>query len=144
VHDLFTIPDFDQAHADNAWAWSQWAAASCIERNGDHIWYLELHHPDDGHGVALTCDYCGTTGHEVWDDFAEWPEGQIEGVQLADVMGTVTHNAPRAGRVRVEVEFWSNTYYSHYYGTDEYDAGVTITQLEPVEWEDDPDTEGTP
>jgi hypothetical protein len=62
-------------------------------------------------------------------------------------MGTVTHNAPRSGRVRVDAEFWSTSYYSHYHGTDEYDAGITITQLEPVEWEDDcchPNPEGTP
>ena len=147
MHDLFTIPDFDQAYADNAWAWSQWAAASCIERHGDHLWYLDLYHPEDGHGVALTCGYCHTTGGDAFDDFAEWPEGHIEGVELRDDMGVTLHNAPQAGRVRVDVKFWSTSYYSHYYGTDEYDAGITITQLEPVEWEDDcchPNPEGTP
>lgn len=130
-----TLTFFDQAAWDLQAAWSAWAAESCIERHGNHLRYLKLLHPEEDCRISLGCDYCGTSGHEQFSDFAEWPEGDIDGVELTDVMGTVTHNGRRAGRVRVHAEMWPHRYWTP--NGDEWDAGLTITQLEPVEWEEE-------
>jgi hypothetical protein len=146
---MWSETTYDQAHADNAWAWSQWAAASCIERHGDHLWYLDLYHPEEDSTVGLSCDYCHISGYDVWNDTAEFigteredgSTGILDGV-LLDLDAPIRHDGTRAGRVPVRVTLWQTTY--HGYDYTEYDAGLTLAQLGPVEWEDDPDTEGTP
>lgn len=141
---------FDQAAYDTYAAWSAWAAASCIERNRDHLWMLDLEWPDtddDDYGaVNLACNYCHTSGHDVWGDTAEFisvgtPDSDnfaevVPGVAL-DLDVPVRHLARRAGRIPVKVTLWQESYYSYFYGSTEYDAGLTIEAIGPPEWEEE-------
>lgn len=144
MHDLFTIPYLDQAYADNAWAWSQWAAASCIERHGGHPWHLYLLHPEEDSEWGIACDYCGRSAYDEYGDMAEFAEGHIPGVQLYDTLGDPRHDAGREGHVPIKVAPWSR-YYSSPNG-EEWESGLIIAPLGPIVWEDDcchPNPEGT-
>ena len=78
---LWSETTYDQAAWDLQAAWSAWAAASCVERHRDHLWYLHLDHPDDDSRISIACDYCHTSGYDVWNDFAEYLEGELDGAK---------------------------------------------------------------
>ena len=113
---------------ETAWAWDQWAIASCAERNGGHWWWLDW---DEEDGLDLHCQHCPAGVHELYPDGQDLIDGELPvlGSEKPLVIsgGSVHLNAPVQGwSGPVSAEVWEEKYYSWEYGAWEYNAGIIV------------------
>lgn len=111
------------ARQNLAEAWRAWEVESCIERNGDHRWRIELEPFYDYDSVDLICDYCPASCIDLGGyDGSEMIYGSI-GAMSIDA-GNHRSLLPWSGPVSAELVV------EHYPANpahgDEWDAYITI------------------
>lgn len=109
-----------------AYAWDRWVIESCLERNGHHSWWVDW---DSEDGLWLHCRYCTADVNELFPDGQDLMEGELplpDGEKLIITFGGIDSDVVREWHGPVRAEVWSERYRSSYYGTDEYNAGITV------------------
>lgn len=107
-------------------AWRLWQMWCCEERHGEHLWELELGHPEDGAYVSLACSYCPMTADDWMTDGHDLVWLEFDGITVRDGK----HDSPVPLVVPVHAEPWSSKSW-----TDcgwEYDAGIEVEQRAPA------------
>lgn len=111
-----------------AYAWHRWELESCIERNGKHLWELEVTplglDPDDAE-VDLSCSYCPATVDDLHPDGMEYLQGESDGFRIQD--GKSLSSLPFHGSVRAEVIV--KRYPANPSHGDEYDAWIEVSNV---------------
>lgn len=90
-------------------------------------WLVVHEHPDDGFEVEHTEDCLNPYGLVACDVAFHAEDGLNLFFHRADVGGSDPHwRTDGLIPGRYLIESWFNEYYSHYYGSTEYDAGLSL------------------
>lgn len=123
-----TLDPFAPDENEQEWllheAWRKWAVASCIERHGEHLWYVIVVNHDEDEFTELACEYCPV---DVGDVFATDYVDLIHGT-LGDL--TIEQGRPNlTGEfyLPVNVDFHVEKYTSMNSITPEYDLWIELT-----------------
>lgn len=109
------------------WAWQQWAAESCVERHGGHLWVLELGDPDDEPYVGVYCESCPATGDDLLTDLPVYLGLDYEDFTVAEGL----HTADRYLTIPVDIEVgWH--YVSNPISGTEWDFEVIVSPRGPA------------
>jgi hypothetical protein len=116
-----------QRAGETAAAWDRWIIASCVERNGGHVWWLDWNTED---GLWLHCRYCPASVDELYPDghdliFADLPlqGGRVLRIEYGSV-ALASQCRVYSGPVRARVH--AEKYYSWEYGGYEHNAWVVV------------------
>lgn len=102
-------------------AWRKWEVASCIERHGEHLWYVIVVKNDEEDFVDLACEYCPVEVSDVFvTDYADLIHGTLGELIITEGKANLTgeYNIP------VDVDFHAERY--GYY-EPEYDLWIELT-----------------
>lgn len=107
------------------YAWAEWVAESCVERNGTHLWELEGDDPDDGSGVDVRCRGCSTQ-YPDYGEMIEMMNADLGGLRIIDGR----HRSLLPFTVPVGVEVGTSQSWTEH--GIEYDAWLEIEPTGPV------------
>lgn len=105
-------------------AWRKWEVASCIERHGEHLWYVTVINHDEEEITELACEYCPVEVRDVFtDDYVDLIHGTLGDLIIEDGRANLTGEY----YIPVNVKFHVEKYTSMNSITPEYDLWIELT-----------------
>lgn len=123
-----TLNPFSPNYDEKAWliheAWRKWAVASCIERHGEHLWFVMAVNNEEDKFTELACEYCPVEVSDVFvHDYIDLIYGDFGNLKIEQG----TPNLTGEYIIPVNVDFHVEKYTSMDSITPEYDLWIELT-----------------